>query len=507
MLLASDLRGKLLDATSDSGIPAATIRLLRNDELAGEALTGKLGEFSFRAIPGGRYEVHAEKDGYVDLAALLGARHAVAVAEHQSLTIEVRLFKACSISGHVFDESGRPARNVRVTAVASRLVDGAVRSVPQSTAALSDDRGSYRLYGLAPGRYMVAALPRGEQTGSTPFPATYYPGVVDQRRAESIVLGAGETSEGRDILLPNTPTASISGFVYGTSAGSAGQNVAVTVLSAGGWPIETVFADGQGRFAFLRVPSGAYRVVAWGPIFGRGDKGPVASADVREGAQDLELEATDLDNVQIELKTLPIVRGRVAIDGISSAGEDCRLGAQVSLQPIDFLPASFDFQAHLKTDGFTFANVPFGRFRLRVHGLQPGCYERGVMSGLQDDSGHSGIIDVTGNATVKLMIGTDVGQVSGMVRDIHGRPVSEGTVLLIGPLGEDPPGEQAQTERTDTLARYRFDNVAPGIYELIAARSLDSADYLDSTVWEHYGGVRAAVRAREAVRLDLRLAR
>src|SRR3954462_11619258 len=83
----------------------------------------------------------------------------------------------------------------------------------------TDDRGEYRLIGLAPGDYYVQVelLPRGEQllTGVwDDFPRiTYYPGVVDPKRAGKITIGGSQDLASIDMKVPIVTSFKISGSV------------------------------------------------------------------------------------------------------------------------------------------------------------------------------------------------------------------------------------------------------------------------------------------------------
>ena len=107
-------------------------------------LTKGDGRFAFTSLPPARYTISATKAGY--------ARGQLSpTAEGQDL--EFRLRRGAAIEGRVVDESGEPVPGVRVTAE-SRA--GAATTTATVATAETDDRGDYRLGGLAAGDLAIS---------------------------------------------------------------------------------------------------------------------------------------------------------------------------------------------------------------------------------------------------------------------------------------------------------------------------------------------------------------
>ena len=70
--------------------------------------------------------------------------------------------------------------------------------------AVVDNRGAFRLHGLAPGSYTLAVTPPMGANGQTSFAPFYYPGVVQSDRAEWFALRPGEARSGMDLMLRET---------------------------------------------------------------------------------------------------------------------------------------------------------------------------------------------------------------------------------------------------------------------------------------------------------------
>lgn len=504
--MAADLRGVVLDSGSGSGIPEALVRLMHGDELASETLTGERGEFVFEGSPKGKYRLLAKKDGYLDLLAPLDASAGVILSEVGLRQVQLKLTRACAISGRVLDVSGQPAPNIRMLAMVRLSVNGVVRLVQEGEAALSDDRGAYRIYGLAPGRYTVEAVPHGEQVDTATFRPVFFPGVISESQADIFALQSGESSENVDLSLVSLLTSNISGKVTEIPGDWTGRKTAVSILSDSGRPLKTMLTDVEGRFSFCLIPNGSYRVVAWGPVFAFGDDGPVASPNGRQGSRRVDIGGADLNDVEIELRNLATVEGRVAFDGPSARARECYAGAQVTLEPLDATPGTVTLSADLTQSGFTVSDVPLGSFRLRARGLNRSCYVQEIqVTGQKPGRDALDVVRVDGDTRLTLVLGSADGEIFGTVVGPDGKPSTESVVVIVVPILSAPALEDARAMPTDAEGSYRFEAVRPGTYEVLALKGVDSSDYLDPTFWDEHGGVRTSMQQTGSIRIDLRI--
>jgi hypothetical protein len=117
------------------------------------------------------------------------------------------------ISGHVRDVSGDPQQNAGVQVFSMFFQNGypVLRGTVQK---LTDDRGAYRLFWLAPGEYYIGVNPGGSPNADATR-RTMYPGTLDiarQRRCPFVP----EQVTGLDIQLPTESLPKISGKVTST---------------------------------------------------------------------------------------------------------------------------------------------------------------------------------------------------------------------------------------------------------------------------------------------------
>ena len=170
-----------------TGLPLARARV-HLDRLEGANIrrvetlyTRRGGQFTFGDVPDGLYLVSAERESYAVASYQQrrpeGYGAPFGVSKDSAEFIELRLHKLGVITGTLRDENGVGLPGVRVLAYPRRLP---LRSVAQAT---SDDRGVYRLHGLAPGKYWVRSAAHAfSETGDALLP-TFAPEVNASREA------------------------------------------------------------------------------------------------------------------------------------------------------------------------------------------------------------------------------------------------------------------------------------------------------------------------------------
>jgi hypothetical protein len=131
----------------------------------------------------------------------------------------------------------------------------------------TDDLGRYRLFGLAPGQYVVAASVSGGRAPDVPGYATsYYPGTANAAAAQFVSIGLAQEVDGIDIALARTRTATIAGQVL-TAAGESGNPGSLTLLTSVRSASAVNLSIGarlkaDGTFEFPNVPPGQYVIRA-----------------------------------------------------------------------------------------------------------------------------------------------------------------------------------------------------------------------------------------------------
>jgi Carboxypeptidase regulatory-like domain len=317
---------------ADTGQPARKARVsLSGGELrsARNMTTDDMGRFAFAALPAGRYSLSASKPGHVTV--LYGQRRPgpgrpgtpFQLADGQKLEVQLQIPRGGVITGTVLDEHGEAVPGTQVRVLRYSLLSGQ-RTLQQAGNGATDDRGVYRVYGLQPGEYIVAATPRNvgnpariaamraeveamraraeglaavdataaraiaervavglesipdPDDGVAGYAAVYYPGTTAPSGAATVTVGIGEEKMGIDFSLQLVSIARVEGVVV-TAGGEPAQNVQVSLMNLGenvpGIGESTARPDRDGRFRMSNVAPGQYLLVARATIGGQGRGG------------------------------------------------------------------------------------------------------------------------------------------------------------------------------------------------------------------------------------------
>ncbi|HET8781024.1 MAG TPA: carboxypeptidase regulatory-like domain-containing protein [Pyrinomonadaceae bacterium] len=182
-------------------------------------------------------------------------------------TLKVEMIKGGVLTGTVSGPTGEALVGIRVRALRIRDLKGQPVRTPQyaSTERSTDDRGMYRIYGLAPGTYIVSA--GGGSGGGPSFSLvphetdvpTYAPSSTRDGATEYNVRGGEETNV--DIRYRSEPGHTVSGTVK--MSGANGANVMLLPAEGGFMPTSGAMqAPGARGFELTGVGDGDYYIMA-----------------------------------------------------------------------------------------------------------------------------------------------------------------------------------------------------------------------------------------------------
>ena len=263
-----------------------------------QTLSDQDGRFVFDHLVPGSYRVDVQKTGFAPLVEP-GRAQPAQVSAGQTTELALHLQKGAVITGKLLDAAGEPVTDVRIMTMhrisVGRPGASQLRFIPAPGGDQTNDLGEFRIAGLAPGQYYVAAMPRGGSpfggpavmptANATANITTYYPGTIDQAAAQTINVAAGETVENIVFNLQSVPAFRVSGRVVDEN----GAPVAgAMVMLIAGEPRVNVFmgptgnarTGDDGRFAISEVPSGTYRLNASVPIMMSSSGGGVSGGVV-----------------------------------------------------------------------------------------------------------------------------------------------------------------------------------------------------------------------------------
>ena len=227
--------------------------------------TDQDGRYFFEDLEPGPYRLTVVKAGYVPLdPASIPTFWVVAGQSLDVATVSLR--KGGVVAGRILDSFGQPMVDVNVRAVKP----GAAIDL-MGEASRTNDLGEFRVFGLAPGQYIVVASPRpfgSDALSRTMVSSTFYPGTADPTAAQLLTVNAGETVNGIEFHTVMTATFRVSGTVVddlgmpvaGASVMLAGDARASGGLAAG--RVGNATSDATGKFSIDNIAAGMYYATA-----------------------------------------------------------------------------------------------------------------------------------------------------------------------------------------------------------------------------------------------------
>jgi hypothetical protein len=294
------------------------------------ATTDDEGNFVFEQLPPRSYRLDASGRGYISPPEPEPKRYYY-LGEHVTL----KLVKGGVITGRVTDALGEPVPAVEVNAIRVRDADGLPVEISENWLSVrqTDDRGVYRIYGLPPGSYIVAAnqrpgwyAPSGYE-GEAP---AYYPAATRDTAVE-ISVRSGEEATAIDIRYRGERGRVVSGKLTGAIVAS-GERLNSFSVQLKSFPLgaQVGFAnvrpdDPRKAFAIYGVEDGEYELSVL----------HYADNDVRAAAnpQRVVVKGADVTGFELSLAPLSTLAGRLIVEKPSAASD---AGKCVKLRPLNF---------------------------------------------------------------------------------------------------------------------------------------------------------------------------
>jgi 5-hydroxyisourate hydrolase-like protein (transthyretin family) len=339
-------------------------------QMAPNATTDEDGRYKMAGVAAGRYTVVPHAYAYVGPnAGEYGQRgKMITLTEGEAVDgLDFALTRGGVITGRVTDSDGRPLIEQHVHLY---MLDERTQRINRySSPSLSetDDRGVYRIYGLPPGRYLVAVgdTRDGDRSrmgyGGRYYPGTYHPDAAEPSKAVSIDLQAGAEATGIDIRVGRaTKTFVAAGRIIDAETGKP----VASMMYGVGRPNKDSTSLLEFNYTSERTDStGRFRLEGLNP--GRYNAFAVPDRDSGFYSEPTLFEVTDGDvsGLQLKVHRGAAITGRAVIEGTTDPEVLAKL-------------AGLELSAYVMTPGLQSPNPPIaiiapdGSFR--VSGLRPG---------------------------------------------------------------------------------------------------------------------------------------
>lgn len=275
------------------------------------ASTDDSGKFRVKNLPPGMYRVNVSSSGYVMSPMDRPKQTELEKFYRAGESVNITMIKGGVITGKVTDASGDPIVGVTVHAVRVRgNGDSITDNYNLHTEKRTDDRGIYRMYGLAEGRYLVYAGRSQYQNLPTAFDRdspTYYPSST-RDTAAIINLQSGEESTGIDIRYRNERGFSVSGIIRlpaGIEARWSSVNLTDPTNNLQISYTQAIEQDGRRGFEFRGVGDGDYKINVSSSTEGM---------ESLVGLLRVQVKGADVSGLEIKVAPLASISGKVVLN-------------------------------------------------------------------------------------------------------------------------------------------------------------------------------------------------
>ena len=461
------------------------------------ATTDAQGLFEFKDLPAGAYRLSASPGQFSAqyLGTSYGAKRPnapgstdpgqpIQLADGQTFTASLALQKGTVITGHVADENGDSLAHVQVYTMFFPV--GSQRGQRFGQMAMTDDLGSFRLYGLAPGEYVVVAEARPNTYVPPNAPpetederigwlTTYYPNTPDEASALRIRTRSGSETQGIEIRMITGRMVHLSGMVVDSQGKPDsrfnGQLFSRTAsgnfMNSLGLPI-----DATGHFQMRNIPPGDYRLVVRQNVVRPPNADPRTPPEPGEFAI-IPLSLTnDVDDILVTTKPGATITGLVVYDGplptpVNGQSQTTPRVYATFPEPQNFGGFPTPPSVLVSPSDLTFTMKGFmGEFLLRANG--PNQYLKAVQLGGEDITDTPR--EFKQGDRVTIVMTTRASTIEGNVTDDQGQPVNAGSLLM---FSDDKTQWRTNSLRTrrggvDLTGHFKLPGLQAGRYYLIA---------------------------------------
>ena len=494
----SAIRGRVLGPAGP--LAGAEVRLTGDAiRTVPPAYSDPLGQYEFLNLPAGNYIVSARKSRYLprefgqDGTADHGTRLTLAADERRDRA-DIRLPRTSAIAGQITDEYGDPVEGLTIRLQRIRFVSGRRRlvDVPGASNSRTDDHGHYRIFGLQPGSYAVAAyagqlvLGQPDVADIPGYATTYFPGTASPPELRLVAVPASQELDGVNFSLSRIPTATVSGVALNSTGepitgglvlASSRRSAAVATSPVG------ARIQSDGSFAFPNVGPGQYVIQAY-----RGRS--KASVEGEFAAVTITVNGSDIRDLFVQTSAGSTVSGRITFDG-SRVPASRNFGLSAVPSDPDLAPLDGNFaRADIHSDWTFEMSGISGPRRLRLLQAPRGWGLKRILVNGVDTTDVPLLFGAKSQSLsdVEVELTESVTEITGTVADDRGQSIPDARVVAFA-ADEDLWYDRSRFVKiaaSDTNGAFSIRDLPPGVYFVAAVdkrrASEDNGEWLNPEV-------------------------
>jgi hypothetical protein len=478
------IRGRVIAADTGAGLRRARVMLRGSESRPGmnpqTSQTNENGEYEIKDVKPGRYTLMVMRNGYVSqtygqkstdmmssmIAPMQGTQLTVRAGETLG-QVNFQMIRGGAVEGQITDQNNEPLSRVMVQLSRYRTMQGK-RSLMPVSMGQTDDRGHFRLFEIAPGSYYLSASygSFGFPDGGGAFPPTYYPGALSPQEASKLQVAPAAEITGINMALTEAASFTVSGKVMRSDGKPATGARLMSMrhpwegfgMMFGGSGVDT-----DGSFKLSNMLPGKYRLTTSTTRDGKQESGSVI----------VEVGSEDLQNVFIVLGNGAEVSGKIVVEGQSTARIEPRQIRVTLAQDAGPMMGGFFGGGPQETkDDLTFTQtVAEGSMRFNVSLPTGNFYLKSIRMEGRDVTDQA--VEFKNNDRyhgVEVVISSQGGQLSGVVRKEEGGEVLRGATVVVFPSDPERQSKSrfVKTVQTDQQGSFDAKGLVPGEYLVCA---------------------------------------
>jgi hypothetical protein len=244
---------------SQDKYPAGVAITLRNSSgIALELVTDAQGAFEATGLKPDKYAVSMDAPA---TARVYYEPTTIDLKDRACVPVSVAYQSDGRIGGRIVDANGLPAGKVWVSVFPSEFTTKKEYPEVSMQTKITDANGRYEIGPLPPGDYQVGVNVEWPARLESPYPPTYFPGVVARVQAETITIREGDVRSANFVLPRKLARVTVSGTVVFPD-GTPASNVEVHLVAGTVSGISTARTDASGSFTLTGLSGSTYSVRA-----------------------------------------------------------------------------------------------------------------------------------------------------------------------------------------------------------------------------------------------------